>query len=168
MMRNEFNLKPKVMNMKYAMRLSLAVVLVVASGGCSNWRFWERSVPVEFKIGESEPADGLSKQTVSGSDRVVYLHPTAMLTNADIASARVKAPTGSGGHGIEVIFTEQGRQTFASVTENNVEKHLAIIVDGEIVSAPIIKSPITGGMALITGDFTEAEANRIAEGITRK
>ncbi len=165
-MRNEFNLKLKVVNMKYVMRLSLVVMLVVASGGCSNWRFWERSVPVEFKIGESKPSDGLSEHTVPGSGRSVFLHPEAALTNADITSATVKPA--SKGYGVEVVFTEEGRQKFASLTKNNVEKHLAIIVDGEIVSAPIIKTPITGGMARITGDFSEAEANRIAEGITRK
>jgi preprotein translocase subunit SecD len=152
--------------MKYAMKLSLVVLLAVASGGCSNWRFWERSVPVEFKIGESKPAAGLSKQTVPRSDQPVYLHPEAMLTNADIASATVKPSPD--GHGIEVVFTEEGKQTFASLTKANVEKHLAIIVDGEIISAPIIKAPITGGVALIAGEFTKAEADRIAEGITRK
>jgi preprotein translocase subunit SecD len=166
MIRNEFNLIPEVVNMKYAMRLSLAVLLVVASGGCANWRFWERSVPVEFKIGESKPADGLSEQTVAGSDQTVYLHPKAALTNADIASATVKPA--SEGFGVEVVFTEEGRKAFANLTKNNVEKHLAIIVDGEIVSAPIIKSPIATGAALITGDFSEEEANRIAEGIMRK
>ena len=43
-----------------------------------------------------------------------------------------------------------------------------IIVDGEIISAPIIKTAITGGRAVIAGRFTRAEANRIAEGIMRK
>jgi len=165
----------KAANMKHAAKLSLAAVLLaVAVGGCSDskpnwkWKFWEKaeSVPVEFKIGEPKPAAGLEKQTVPGSDRPVYVHPKAMLTNADIASAKVVS--GDNGHVIEVVFTEDGKKAFGRLTQDSINKHLVIIADGKIISAPVIKAPILGGAALIAGGFTKEQADRIAEGIMRK
>ena len=159
--------------MKHAIKLSLVLLAAVLLSGCSdsassfNWKFWEKSaaVPVEFKIAEFKPAAGLVKTALPDSDQVVYLHPKALLTNADIASTAVSS--GDNGHIIEVVFTEAGRKAFAKVTTENIDKHLVIIADGEIVSAPIIKAPITGGAALIAGEFTKEEAERIANGITK-
>jgi len=128
----------KAANMKHAAKLSLAAVLLaVAVGGCSDskpnwkWKFWEKaeSVPVEFKIGEPKPAAGLDKQTVPGSNRPVYVHPKAMLTNADIASAKVVS--GDNGHVIEVVFTEDGKKAFGRLTQDSINKHLVIIADGK-------------------------------------
>ena len=148
--------------MNYAIRLSLAVLLAVAIGGCAN----VRPLPVEFKIGESKPSAGLTKHILPGSEQPIYLPDQAVLTNAHIASARVNdSPQGPQ---IEVVFTEQGRETFAKLTRENIDKRLAIIVEGEVISAPIIKTAIAGGRAVIAGDFTKEEANRIAKGIMRK
>ena len=152
--------------MNHATELALTVLLVVTLAGCANVQSPARPLPVEFRIGESQPATGLTEQTLPGSERPIYLHDQAVLTNTHIASAKVKdSPHGSQ---IEVVFTEQGRQVFAKLTRENIEKRVAIIVDGEVVSAPVIKTAITGGMAVIAGRFTRAEANRIAEGIMRK
>ena len=152
--------------MDYAMRLAFAVLLAVAFAGCANVQSPTRLLPVEFKIGESKPSAGLTKQTLRGSERSIYLPDQAVLTNTHIASAKVK--DSPHGHQIEVVFTEQGRQIFAKLTRENIEKRVAIIVDGEVISAPTIKTAITGGRAVITGSFTRAEANRIAEGIMWK
>jgi preprotein translocase subunit SecD len=43
---------------------------------------------------------------------------------------------------------------------------MAVLVDGRVVMAPVVRSPISGS-AVITGNFTRADAERIAEGIYR-
>src|SRR2546422_7430420 len=59
-------------------------------------------------------------------------------------------------------FTATGAGIFGEVTESNVGKHLAIIPDGPVYSAPRINERIPGGRAVITGQFTVDEARDLA------
>ena len=121
-------------------------IVAVALAGCGDVQSPARPLPVEFRIGEAKPSAGLIKQTLPDSEQQVYLHPQAVLTNTHIASAKViDSPQGPQ---IEVVFTEQGRQVFAKLTRENIEKRVAIIVDGEIISAPVIKTAITVGLSV--------------------
>jgi SecD/SecF fusion protein len=60
----------------------------------------------------------------------------------------------------EISFTldSQSAKTFGDITTENVGRQLAIVLDGELQTAPVIKSPITGGSGVIEGDYTEQEA----------
>ena len=55
-----------------------------------------------------------------------------------------------------------GSQKFGRVTSDNVGKRLAIVLDGEIVSAPNINEPITAGNGMISGNFTFQEATDLS------
>jgi preprotein translocase subunit SecD len=59
-------------------------------------------------------------------------------------------------------FNGQGSQKFAQVTTENVGKLFAIVLDGRILSAPRINTPITGGSGYIQGSFTPQSANDLA------
>jgi preprotein translocase subunit SecD len=59
-------------------------------------------------------------------------------------------------------FNGRGTRRFAHVTEENVGKPFAIVLDGKVVSAPVIREPITGGSGQISGNFTLEEANGVA------
>jgi preprotein translocase subunit SecD len=142
--------------------LVLAVVATLFVG-CTDSPPTGSRLPVEFTVGESEPSQGLNQMTVRNSDRQVYLHDQAVLTNTHIAAAKVK--NSSFGPYIEIAFTKQGRDVFARVTRENINKMLAIVVNGEVISAPIIREEITGGTAMLSGNFTKEEADRIARGI---
>ena len=63
---------------------------------------------------------------------------------------------------VSLEFTAEGRQLFAEATKNNIGKPIAIILDDEIVSAPIVNAEITDGNAMITGHFTPEEAEKTA------
>jgi len=93
-----------------------------------------------------------------------FLHTDAVLSNADIASARVVAHGGE--PAVEITLTPEGGERFARVTEEHVMKRMAIVVDGKLVAAPIIRAAIPGGKAIIHGNFDDKEARRIAGGIT--
>src|SRR5438093_10811102 len=63
---------------------------------------------------------------------------------------------------IDIEFSQVGRELFAAITKENINKRLAIVLDGQVVSAPVIRSEISEGKAQITGSFTEEEARKLA------
>jgi preprotein translocase subunit SecD len=67
---------------------------------------------------------------------------------------------------VSVRFNEEGGKLFADITRNNVGQQLGIFLDGELLSAPVINEAITGGTAVISGDFTADEARNLAENLS--
>ncbi len=63
---------------------------------------------------------------------------------------------------VNITFDQQGGQRFAQLTTNNVNKPFAIILDGEVLSAPNINEPILGGSAQISGSFDAESANALS------
>ena len=84
----------------------------------------------------------------------------------EIASAkpqRLSEGFDAGKVGVSLRFKGIGPKKFASVTGNNIGKKMAIVLDGQVMSAPTIKDRIPGGEASITGSFTYEEAKRLAD-----
>lgn len=74
-------------------------------------------------------------------------------------------PSTSGGFGMPEValeFNPEGAKRFAAVTRENINKRLAIILDDNIVSAPVIRTEISGGKAVIQGQFTTQEVQRLS------
>jgi len=63
---------------------------------------------------------------------------------------------------VDITFNTQGARRFGRVTQENVNKPFAIILDDKILSAPNINEPILGGRAQISGNFTVQTANDLA------
>ncbi len=63
---------------------------------------------------------------------------------------------------VVITFDSQGGRKFARITQENVGKPFAIILDNKVISAPNINEPILGGTASISGSFTVASANQLA------
>ena len=63
---------------------------------------------------------------------------------------------------INIVFDTAGARRFGRVTQENVGKPFAIILDDKVLSAPNINEPILGGQAQITGSFTVQSANDLA------
>ena len=63
---------------------------------------------------------------------------------------------------VNIQFDQQGGARFARLTTENVNRPFAIILDGEVLSAPNINEPILGGSAQISGGFTAETANNLA------
>jgi preprotein translocase subunit SecD len=59
-------------------------------------------------------------------------------------------------------FNTNGARRFAQVTQENVGRPFAIILDNEVISAPVIREPILGGSGQISGSFTVQAANDLA------
>ena len=82
-----------------------------------------------------------------------------LLTGAELNRAEVQAdPNSPGNWQVAIEFNAVGTRIFGEITEQNVGKLLAIILDGNVNSAPRINERIPGGRAVITGQFTIEDA----------
>lgn len=92
-----------------------------------------------------------------------------ILTGADIAKATARQIEAQNGVGYEYVvelnLNEEGTAKFAAATSNNIGKQIAIVYDGEVISAPAVSSAITDGNAIITGMENFEEANKLASTI---
>ena len=144
------------------MKRTIGLIILLALLPCAQ----QSGVTVEFRLAETEPAEGLTLIVCTASGESFYLHDEVLLSNADIESA--SPGSWEGRPTVALIFTEDGREKFARLTGDNIGGRVGILVDGELVTAPVIRAPILEGKAVINGDFTEEEAKRIAAGIVRQ
>ena len=66
------------------------------------------------------------------------------------------------GHAVSFRFDTEGAQKFGKITSDNVGNRLAVVLDGVVITAPRINSPITGGSGIITGNFNAQDASDLA------
>ncbi|MDH4227629.1 MAG: protein translocase subunit SecD [Deltaproteobacteria bacterium] len=84
-----------------------------------------------------------------------------LLTGESVADARVAFDQLNDAY-VGITFDAGGAKTFERITERNVGKRLAIMLDGNVYSAPVIKEAIAGGNASISGGFTVETASDLA------
>ncbi|HSF08821.1 MAG TPA: protein translocase subunit SecD [Nitrospirales bacterium] len=63
---------------------------------------------------------------------------------------------------VSITFDSKGAREFDELTAANIGKRMAVVLDGKVYSAPVIRDRISGGRAIIEGTFTTAEANDLA------
>jgi hypothetical protein len=148
--------------------IALIIVVLVAFGS-QNWppggATVQAAVRFEVRLAEDQSAAGLREARVIGSGRAIYLHEEIVVTNADIESSAVVPGSSPSQFGIGVRFTAEGARKMREATAKHVGRPVAILIDGEVVMAPTLRDPISAD-ALISGDYSRAEAERIVNGIT--
>ncbi|MDP8266709.1 MAG: protein translocase subunit SecD [Candidatus Aceula meridiana] len=98
-----------------------------------------------------------------GSKRPLLVEKEIALGGQTVKDARVDFDqTGFGQPHISLTLNSEGAKTFGRITQENIGKQLAIILDEEVISAPNIKDSILSGNAQITGRFSFDEANLLA------
>lgn len=93
---------------------------------------------------------------------------TTVITGSDVKTASSQSgqdDMGNTEYSVELDLNDEGAEKFADATAANVGKQIAIVYDGETISAPRVESAITGGVAYITGNFTYEEAENLASTI---
>jgi len=91
-------------------------------------------------------------------DSFYILKSTPEITGAYLVNAKVELGGEFGLPRVGLEFNKEGAKIFARVTEANVNKNLAIVLDGIVQSAPVIRTRIPDGRAVIEGNFTIEEA----------
>ncbi|MDQ7814891.1 MAG: protein translocase subunit SecD [Patescibacteria group bacterium] len=85
------------------------------------------------------------------------------LTGKQLDRAQLDFDQNVGSAQVSLKFDDEGKQLFAEITKRNLGKPVAIFLDGEPISIPTVQSEITGGEAVITGNFTIDEAKLLAQ-----
>jgi preprotein translocase subunit SecD len=126
----------------------------------------EENVREEFAGKIPEGAEVLFETAISEPDGRAYSIPylvqkDAVLTGDVLQDARVtigdfNEPI------VSLAFDSKGAREFDVLTAANIGKRMAVVLDGKIYSAPVIRDRISGGRAVIEGTFTTAEANDLA------
>lgn len=88
------------------------------------------------------------------------LVPTS-LTGKELVRAQIQFDPQTGKPVVGLQFNDEGGKLFEQLTEANVGKPLAILLDSEVISAPTVQEKISGGQAVITGDFTVEQVKQI-------
>lgn len=85
-----------------------------------------------------------------------------LLAGEDLVDAQVSFDQRNNEPVVNFRFNTSGARKFAVVTQQNVGRPFAIVLDDEVISAPVIREPITGGSGQISGNFTVEGANDLA------
>jgi len=102
------------------------------------------------------------KETGTVVKRVYLLKKQTLITGDFLTDARVNIDQRFNEPYVAISFNSTGAKLFEQITANNVKKRLAIILDNNVYSAPVIQEKISGGHAQITGTFTMEEAKDLA------
>ena len=81
---------------------------------------------------------------------------------ANLTDARAGTDSRTGEWVVNFVFDTVGSRRFADITRQNVGRPFAIVLDNEVLTAPVIREPITGGRGQISGSFTARSANDLA------
>src|ERR1700758_2769204 len=85
-----------------------------------------------------------------------------LVTGGDLTDAQTAFDPRTGEPVVSFKFNSAGSRKFAQATTENVGQPFAIVLDNEVISAPVIREPITGGQGQISGNFTVQSANDLA------
>ena len=113
----------------------------------------ENTVPMEYKAGKNS--------------ETLHVEKKALLDGSAVESAKVSSDPVSGQPIVEVKFNEEGTKKFSDISAENIKKRIAIVVDGKVVTAPIVQTRIPGGRVHITGDLTKEQAEELVRMINR-
>lgn len=139
-----------------------------------------RTALLEFKLVDDEnsleealkgnlpPGDEIVYQKAADRDtgvitrRPFLLKKRAMMTGDVLTDARMRIKSDFNEPYVSMDFDARGARLFDQITAENVKKRLAIVLDNNVYSAPVIQERISGGKAQITGSFTPEEASDLA------
>jgi preprotein translocase subunit SecD len=145
--------------------LAVALVVVGVVLGIDKGNV-QAAVRFEVRLAETEPAPGLVVARLADSGQIIYLHQELIVTNDDIAQSWVRQDSPDR-FGVSVELLEAGAERMRQATGAHLGRPVAILIDGHVVTAPVVRSEISNS-AVIDGNYTNAEAERIVAGISMR
>ncbi len=125
---------------------------------------WQRAKDeVDFYIGQMKDAvkDNPGMTVANSENGSAYLLGKQYVGGGDLTRAETTFDQ-FGKAAVSLTFNPEGAKLFDDATAANINKQIAIVLDGTVISAPVVQQRISGGEAQITGSFTTEEANRLA------
>ena len=114
-------------------------------------------------MGAAAPSSLDTTQVLPGRDGQKYvITKRPVVTGDQLVDAKAAFDQRSGEPIVSFQFDATGKRAFGRFTQANVGKPLAIVLDGKVLSAPVIREPIIGGSGQISGRFSAQEATDLS------
>jgi preprotein translocase subunit SecD len=127
-----------------------------------DFRMVDSTVPPDQAQQGRVPSDSEVLMS-STSPKIPYvIKKQVLVSGGDLIDAQPGFDQRSGEPIVSFRFNTSGARKFAQATSENVGQPFAIVLDNEVISAPVIREPITGGSGQISGSFTVQQANDLA------
>lgn len=124
-------------------------------GSTAQLSFWERGASLSAETASTSAYPGLA--TILGAEPI-----KTSLSGSDLQKSSVTFDQKTGQPQVQLKFSSIGAKKFADITKRNVGKPVAIVLDQEIISNPVVNEPILTGDAVISGSFTQEVAKALS------
>src|SRR5499427_2280897 len=123
-----------------------------------------RMVDLSMSAEQAEQAHPADSEILSGETpgQKYLIEKRVLVSGADLTDAQPGFDQRTNEPVVNFRFNSAGARKFAEVTQANVGKPFAIVLDNKVISAPVIREPILGGSGQISGNFTVQSANDLA------
>ena len=138
------------------------VIELVGKTAKMEFRMVDSSVSPEQAQQGRVPPDSEILMSASAPKIPYVIKKQVLVPGADLTDAQPGFDQRTGEPIVTFRFNTSGARKFAQATLENVGQPFAIVLDNEVISAPVIREPITGGSGQISGNFTVQGANDLA------
>ena len=127
-----------------------------------EFRMVDPTVPPDQAQQGRVPPDSEVLMSSTSPKTPYVIKKQVLVSGGDLTDAQPGFDQRSGEPIVSFRFNTSGSRKFAQATSENVGQPFAIVLDNEVISAPVIREPITGGSGQISGSFTVQQANDLA------
>src|SRR5262244_1836654 len=128
-----------------------------------TFRLVDTSMPAEQALQGRPPPESEIVYGSKAENRQPYLlEKRVIVSGEELTDAQPSFDQRTSEPIVTFKFNTSGARKFAQVTQENVGRPFAIVLDDEVISAPVIREPILGGSGQISGNFTVESANNLA------
>jgi preprotein translocase subunit SecD len=127
-----------------------------------EFRLVDESVPPDQAVQGRVPPDSEVLMSASSPKVPYVIKKQVLVSGGDLTDAQPGFDQRTGEAIVTFRFNTVGSRKFAQASTENVGTRFAIVLDNEVISAPVIREPITGGSGQISGNFTVQSANDLA------
>ena len=120
--------------------------------------------PVVSRTGDAEASPGIGNEllpSLNEENTFYILEAAPVVTGEELVDAQPSFDE-NGRPAVTFRFNPSGARKFGNYTAENVGSPFAIVLDDEVISAPVIRDAITAGLGIITGNFTVEESTNLA------
>src|SRR3984957_11404998 len=125
-----------------------------------EFRMVDEAVPADAALQGKIPPDDELLSEVTGQKLVIKKQ--VLVSGGDLSDAQTSFDQRTSEPVVSFKFNSAGARKFATATTENVGQRFAIVLDNQVISAPVIREPIIGGQGQISGSFTVQSANDLA------
>jgi preprotein translocase subunit SecD len=128
-----------------------------------EFRMVDTSMSAQDALQGRAPSDTEVLYEKQGDQRVpILVKKQALVEGADLTDAQASFDQRTNEPIVNFKFNSTGARKFGRATQENVGRPFAIVLDNDVISAPVIREPILGGSGQISGSFTVESANNLA------